>query len=230
MDHAEENIVKCPLVDALASPMTKSAIERIAGENYQNPRILLDQEYAKNNQIFLYQSDEGIQGFFMVGWSVIQCGGQELDTVFLGLSSVSGVQKGKGIGGKLYRAFVRDAQHWEAKTQRPLIWWFHTASSVVAHSWWKIASDIAPDSNGECSEDLLGKLSCIKAAHGMNRFGSKELPYLLKGYAKARYALSEVDRLSTLRAGLSEDLLVRLQVDERMGDRLLFVGRLPHNA
>jgi GNAT superfamily N-acetyltransferase len=215
------------LADALATVEVKTAIETISGENYQNAPVLLEQEYQKNNQIFLYREEEAIRGFFMVGWSVVRCAEDDQTCVFLGLSSVSPDYKGKGIGGRLYRAFMEDGRAWELAQGRQLVWWFHTASSVVARSFWKIASEIAPQPDGRCDDELLWILRCISQAYGMDAYASGSVPFLLRGYAKARYASSEVERLDALRAGAGEDLLSRLGVNERNGDRLLFVGRIP---
>jgi hypothetical protein len=215
------------LADALATAEVKTAVETIAGENYQNAAVLLEQEYRKNNQILLYREEGVIRGFFMVGWSVVRCGTDDHTCVFLGLSSVSPAYKGKGIGGRLYRAFMEDGRAWEFAQGRQLVWWFHTASSVVARSMWNICSEIAPQPDGRCDEELLRLIRCISQAHGMDAYASGSVPFLLRGFAKARYASSEVDRLETLRAGVGEDLLARLAVNERNGDRLLFVGRVP---
>jgi GNAT superfamily N-acetyltransferase len=215
------------LPDALAELEIRAAIETIAGENYQNAPVLLGQEYRKNNQIFLYREDGAIRGFFMVGWSVVRCAADDQPCVFLGLSSVSPAHKGKGIGGRLYRAFIEDGRAWELAQGRQLVWWFHTASSVVARSWWNIASEIAPQPDGRCDDHLLAFLRCISRAHGMDTYASESQPFLLKGYAKARYASSEIERLNALRADAGEDLLSRLGVNERNGDRMLFVGRIP---
>jgi hypothetical protein len=221
------NISTLLLSDALADIEVKAAIEAIAGENYQNAPVLLEQEYQKNNRIFLYREQGVIRGFFMVGWSLVRCAAQDQPCVFLGLSSVSPAHKAKGIGGCLYRAFIEDGRAWELAQGGQLVWWFHTASSVVARSWWNIASEIAPQPDGQCDDHLLGLLRCISRAHGMDAYASESRPYLLRGYAKARYASSEVARLNALRANSEEDLLSRLGIDERNGDRVLFIGRIP---
>jgi GNAT superfamily N-acetyltransferase len=224
-------IQKIPLAEARSASSVLGEIESIAALNYSNAPVLMAQEYAKNNQIFLYRDpaveDHAIVGFFMVGWSVIQCGAQSLDSVFLGLSSVDPDRKGQGIGGQLYRAFFADARHWELEHGRRIVWWFHTASSVVAQSIFHIAPECAPQPDGSCSPELLDLLLCIRRSYGMEPYAAPGVPYLLRGYAQTRYADSEVARLRALRAAVPDDLLARLSVDEASGDRLLFVGRVP---
>lgn len=223
----DPSIRRVSLTEALDTQTIRQEIERIAGENYRNAPLLLEQEYYKNNQVYLYSVDGKVQGFFMVGWSRIGLEDDGFDSVFLGLSSVSPQFKGQKIGGSLYRAFVADAQQWQVAEQREAICWFHTASSVVAQAWWKITDQIVPQPDGQCSGDLLTKLERIKSEYGMKYFASLEYPFLLRGYAKARYSSDETDRLNQLREGREDDLLSTLNVNEANGDRLLFVSRIP---
>jgi hypothetical protein len=214
------------LSDALTMPTTRRAIEDIAGENYANAPILLDQEYLKNNKIYLHHDGEGqIDGFFMVGWSELI--GIEGKTVFLGLSSVSNRAKSKGIGKSLYRAFFDGAAEWARSTHGQVAWWFHTATPVTANAIWNMVPYTIPRQDGSFTESDRHLVEIIKEHYGMLPYTCSSHPFVLRGYAKARYALDEVQRIGAYFAGGHEGhLLNRLAIDERNGDRVLFVGRI----
>jgi hypothetical protein len=214
------------LSDALTTPATRRAIEDIAGENYANATILLEQEYEKNNKVYIHQNEAGqLDAFFMVGWSKVD--GIEGQTVFLGLSSVSNRAKARGIGKSLYRAFLGDAAELVQSTDINVTWWFHTATPVVANAFWNIAQEMAPRPDGSFSESNRRIVEIIKEHYGMDAYTCCSHPFVLRGYAKARYALDEVQRIGAYFTGTNEDhLLKRLAIDERNGDRVLFTGQI----
>ena len=212
------------LASALESEDTRQSIREITQQNYANVPVLLEQEYRKNNQIYLHRDyDRRIDGFFMVGWDTVA--GIEGKTVFLGLSSVAQTAKSKGIGGKLYRSFFHDAAEHATNTGETVVWWFHTATPIVANAIWKIAPHVVPTANGEYAGQDARDIALIKSSYGMASFGSENHPFVLRGYAKARYADDEVNRLGSL-FGQEDHLLRRLSIDERNGDRMLFLGRV----
>jgi len=212
------------LASALESQDIRRSIEEITQQNYANAPVLLEQEYRKNNQIYFHRDDDcKIDGFFMVGWDTVV--GIEGKTVFLGLSSVAQTAKSKGIGGNLYRSFFKDAAEHASNTGETVVWWFHTATPIVANAFCKIAPHIAPTANGEYAAQDARDIALIKSSHGMASFGAESHPFVLRGYAKARYADDEVNRLGSL-SGQEGHLLKRLSIDERNGDRMLFLGRV----
>jgi hypothetical protein len=214
------------LSDALTTPSMRRAIEDITGENYANAPILLEQEYEKNNKIYLHQDEAGqLDAFFMVGWSKVD--GIEGQTVFLGLSSVSNRAKARGIGKSLYRAFFDDAAEFVQSTGMNVTWWFHTATPVVANSIWNIAQETSPSPDGSFTESNRRVVEIIKAHYGMAPHTCTSHPFVLRGYAKARYALDEAQRIGAYFAsGHEGHLLNRLAIDERNGDRVLFMGQI----
>jgi hypothetical protein len=91
-------VLYIPLAEAVADTSIGADISSITAESYSNPGVLLSQEFAKNNQVYLSLSSEGqLEAFFMVGWSEINLHGAPIDCVFLGLSAVTAKRKGSGI-------------------------------------------------------------------------------------------------------------------------------------
>jgi hypothetical protein len=221
-----DSISLLDLSDALATPTARRAIEDIAGENYANASILLEQEYSKNNKVYIHQNDAGQpDAFFMVGWSKVD--GVEGQTVFLGLSSVSNRVKSRGIGKSLYRAFFDDAAESMRLTGIQVTWWFHTATPAVANAFWNIAQETVPRPDGSFNESNRRIVEIIKRHYGMDSYACSSHPFVLRGYAKARYALDEVQRIEAYFAGANQDhLLKRFAIDERNGDRVLFMGQI----
>jgi hypothetical protein len=65
-------ILLLPLAEALNNSSRRKAIEDITSGSYANPDVLLEQEFIKNNQVYLCMSeDDQIDAFFMVGWSTL---------------------------------------------------------------------------------------------------------------------------------------------------------------
>jgi hypothetical protein len=150
---------------ALSMPF-RSTIEEIAGESYANASVLLEQEYEKNNKIYIHRDQSGQpNAFFMVGWRKVD--GIDGHTVFLGLSSVSNRAKSMGLGKRLYQRFLNDATEVVRSTGVPVTWWFHTATPVVANAFWKISNDTTPRPDGGFTESDRHRIEVIKEAYGI---------------------------------------------------------------
>jgi hypothetical protein len=220
-----QHLTKLPLPKALEDSSIRNSILEITQESYSNPSVLLEQEFEKNNEIYMsFSSDERLDAFFMVGWSKLLLNARYVDCVFLGLSAVRAERKGGSLAVRLYRAFFSDADAVSMSSGLPVAWWFHTASPIVAGVMWRIASDIGPRMDGHLSISQQQLLTSIQAKHDFTRHRDVEIPFVLRGIAKARYAPLEVARLDSRRAR-QESPLEKWRVDEAAGDRALFVGQ-----
>jgi hypothetical protein len=224
---ATENISICKLglTSALDDQATRQAIETIANANYANSPVLLAQEYEKNNEIYLYRECDVVLGFFMVGWSRISC--ISGITVFLGLSCVDVSLKGRGTGKRLYHAFFTDAKKRRQTADEQIVWWAHTATPAAANGVWRVTGNVSPRPDGSYDEEHLRHLNCIEAHYGMARYRCQTHPFVLRGYAKARYDIAEIARIKEYQSRQDEQhLLVRLKVEESNGDRLMLIGEI----
>jgi hypothetical protein len=218
-------ILLLPLVEALNHSSHGHAIESITSDSYANPGVLLEQEFIKNNEVYLSISENGqLDAFFMVGWSTLQFLDQQIECVFLGLSAARSEHKGTRLVPCLYSRFFRDAESRAQNTGRPVAWWFHTASPIVAGLMWRLANDIGPSPDGIISDQQMQLLTAIQDKYNFLRYRDESVPYVLRKVAKARYVPSETARL-TSRSERRPSLLDQLQVREDYGDRMLFVGR-----
>jgi hypothetical protein len=218
-------ILSLPLVDALNNPSYSQAIENITSDSYANPGVLLEQEFIKNNEVYLSISENGqLDAFFMVGWSTLRFQDQEIDCVFLGLSAVKPEHKGTRLVPSLYSRFFSDTEIQAQSAGRAVAWWFHTASPIVAGLMWRLADDIGPSPDGIISDEQMQLLGAIQEKYGLVPYRDASVSYVLRQIAQARYAPSETARLAA-RSERHPSLLDKLQVREDTGDRLLFVGR-----
>lgn len=217
-------IRRMSLNEVLKSDDFKTAIEEIAAQSYSNPDVLLEQEFKKNNTAYLSIDANGkVQAFFLVGWSTLEVGDRERDCVFLGLSAVRKELKGGALAVSLYRAFFQDAKQYASKTGTSVAWWFHTASPIVAGVMWRVAPNIGPSKDGMMSSRHLELLNAIVKHFGFVPFQHPELPFILQAIAKARYSVTETARLGS-RLSRQASPLTGWNIQERAGDRLLFVG------
>ncbi len=218
-------IVKVALTTALADTETRQSIEEIARATYSNAAVLLEQEYKKNNEVYLFREDGTVLGFFMVGWSRVP--GMEGSTVFLGLSCVSAGLRGRGTGKVLYQAFLDDARLRHALTKEPIVWWAHTATPAAVNGFFRLAEGFSPRPDGSHQMSHLAHLDRIESHYGITPYRCETHPFVLRGYAKARYAEEEVGRIKTFKEGDGYDgLLARFHIDETAGDRLMLVGHI----
>jgi GNAT superfamily N-acetyltransferase len=229
MEPDNTSITCLPLNDALADGAIRNAIEKIANASYSNASVLLNQEYKKNNEIYVLRDSGQVYGFFMVGWSQIHC----IDgfTVFLGLSCVDAALKGRGVGKRLYEAFFKDALSRQSSTGRGIIWWAHTATPAAVNGVARIATDFSPRPDGTYKEEHFLHLNCIKAQYGMTEYRCETHPFVLRAYAKARYGGNETARIKEFKVTQGYgDLLANLRIDETAGDRLMLVGEIKASA
>jgi hypothetical protein len=217
-------IRRLPLADVLADLKYREAINAITAESYTNPEVLLEQEFHKNNVAYLWLDPQGVMlAFFLVGWSNTVVSGEELECVFLGLSAVRRQSKGGAIAISLYRSFFRDADELARETGRPVAWWFHTASPIVAGVMWRIMPETAPSPTGVLTDRQSVLLEAVSKQFAFTPFQDQVLPFVLRGLAKARYNPNETDRLATREARQASPLN-DWKIREMEGDRVLFVG------
>jgi hypothetical protein len=220
-----QRLLKLSLIDALAETSLKASISDITSESYSNPGVLLVQEFRKNNQIYLSLSPNGrLEAFFMVGWSEIVLHGQSIDCVFLGLSAATSMRKGSGLALTLYRRFFHDAIQAANVSNRPVAWWFNTASPIVAGVMWRLAKDIGPKPDGTLSARHQELLTSIQDRYNFSPFKDGQVPCVLRGFAQARYSPVEVARLSARRTKESS-ILDHWHINEAARDRVIFVGQ-----
>jgi hypothetical protein len=216
-------IERVSLEEALSSRTIRAAIEEITAQSYANPDVLLAQEFQKNNTAYLSLASAGeVEAFFLVGWSNISVDHVDYDSVFLGLSAVRPALKGGRHAVSLYRAFFNDAAK-RASSARPVTWWFHTASPIVAGVMWRIAPNIGPSRTGELSDRQLSLLQAIAQKHGFGQFQQPDHPFILRGVARARYSTDETARLAS-RESRHLSQISAWNIRESEGDRLLFIG------
>jgi hypothetical protein len=221
----ERRLLRLPLADAISNPAIEVAISKIASSSYVNYEVILSQELEKNTEIYLSLSkDEDVEAFFMVGWSTLRLHGQSIDCVFLGLSATTPAKKGGGLAISLYRRFLHDAVQTATLRRQAVAWWFHTASPIVAGVMWHLVDDIGPTPDGFLSSDHLDLLAAIQERYNFAAFKDQHIPCVLRRFAQARYSPAEVERLNA-RKEKTNTLLGRWQIDETVGDRVLFVGK-----
>jgi hypothetical protein len=139
------HILLLPLVEALNHSSHGQAIESITSGSYANPGVLLEQEFIKNNEVYLSISENGqLDAFFMVGWSTLQFLDQQIECVFLGLSAAKPEHKGTRLVPSLYNRFFCDAKSRAQNTGRPVAWWFHTASPIVKYNFLPYRDESVP--------------------------------------------------------------------------------------
>ena len=114
---------------------------------------------------------------------------------------------------------------WEQQSGRRLLLWATTATPVTYFAA-SIFSDLDPFLDGTYQTGHLNYVDAIRSKLALPERNSSSHPYVLRGVAKdTRYSQSEVLNILRFAATKNFDLLNKLHIDERRGDRLLMIGR-----
>jgi GNAT superfamily N-acetyltransferase len=195
--------------------------------SYENAELLLGQEYAKNGAAYFIRAGDGsLAAMFMVGCEHITGTGADLTAVYLGLSAVRDDQRGKGFAALLYRSFLNDAIAFERNTGAPLWLWGTTASPIVCVALWDVWGEAEPLPTGYMSHERIGVLENVYRVHEMDRHRDAKYAFVVRRYSEARYSDTERSRHAAFSDARGHAIISKFDIDEREGDRLVFVLRV----
>jgi hypothetical protein len=195
--------------------------------SYVDARPLLDRELRVNSIGYLLRGEQGrLRAFFLAGYGFPPQVGGEV-AVFLGLSACREDDKNRGLTIYLYRQFNRDAAAWEstyrqrlrlwATTGHPLIW--AICRRVWDVEWPRVDGTYSPEAE-QLAWELRRQLP--------DRYQRGEHPFICRQSATSTlYSDAEVLRCMDARRKLKQDIFGQFQIDERAGDRLLMLARVP---
>jgi hypothetical protein len=206
-----------PLHDELVALITPTYVDAPA---------FMEEEYRKNDRIYLLRDAAGaLAAFFLVGWQRMELDGVERQTVFLGLSAAR--ETGRGLARQLYAAFNADARAWQAQHGERILVWFTTATPIVCGVAWRIFSETEPRPDGTFSAKTAATARQVLRTRDLERKLDAAHPFVLRGAATTRYSASELTRIAAVDYEPAGALLSRLTIDERRGDRILFLAHVP---
>ena len=211
-------------------PSLRSEVANLVAPSYVDATAMLAREFEKNTTIYLLRDEAGVLvSFLMVGWGEIPAETGPVPSVYVGLSATSQGTKGSGQVRQVYQAFIEDAAEWERATGRRLLLWGTTATPSAYHAVNLIFAGVDPRADGAYSSEAVTHVPALRQALGVGSPGHDEHPFVLHGAAEnTRYSDAEYSRITAIARRNGFDLFDRLGVDERRGDRLLCVGRVPH--
>ena len=105
--------------------------------------------------------------------------------------------------------------------------WYRTATPFGLYPAHALLRDGFPTADGGSSPRALADLRELRIAHGIPESMPSDHPFVVRGYAGARYNEAESQFIAAYRQAHGDDLLERLSVSEPRGDRLLMLGYVP---
>ena len=126
----------------------------------------------------------------------------------------------------LWSQFLEDCRAAVGPTKR-LLAWYRTATPLGLLPARSLLHKSEPNDNGSISELGLGIVRELRATHSMPASAAGDHPFVVRSYAHARYNELECEFVAKWRERHPSDLIERLGVDERRGDRLLMFGYVP---
>jgi len=210
------------------------AIMQLVQPSYEDPTALLAREFEHCDTIYLARDDDdNLVAFFMVAWETLLFKGEALPTVYLGWTSASETARASRVVWRdffeqLYGSFFSDALNWEKESGRRLLFWGTTATPSGYFALQRGFVELEPRIDGEYSAEGAEIAGLLRRRMGITDQVSECHPFVLHGVAAdTRYSAKEAERIELICRKKSFTLFKELGVEERDGDRLLFICRLP---
>jgi hypothetical protein len=198
----------------------------IVRESYADPDAVLAAALADADTAYLgFDDSSELESFFLVRKSgpTISSGSGPKPTMYLGLSATRGDSKGSGRIVRLYRRLILDAQSDPALASA--IAWGTTATPVAFAVVQSLFTEVEPRPDGEFTTQ--GAHAAAQLVRGLGREPDPNQPFVIRGLASYRYASAERERIAHITHKKRFTLFDRLGIDERRGDRLLLVCKVP---
>lgn len=202
-------------------------IERLVAPSYEDPTALIAREFEHCDTLYLARNENDcLISFFMVAWEGIKIRNALAPSVYLGLSATSQDTKNTGIVRQLYTNFISDGADWERRNNCRLLLWGTTATPSAFFAVQTLFAEAQPDLEGgfsfEAAEIALHLRQQL--CFSVDRLD----PFVLRGVAlNTRYSPKELARIDLICKKRNFLLFERLGINERNGDRLLFICRIP---
>jgi hypothetical protein len=205
-------------------------IADLIAHSYVDPTALLEREFEHNDLLYYVRDDEGrLVAFFMVARERLTIDGRSIPAVYLGLSATSRDTKGSGRVRRLYASFIAEARGWQRALDRPLLLWGTTATPSAYHAADLLFDCLEPGRDGACSREGAAAANALRGRYGLGP--AHEHPFVLPAVAAGtRYSPDEESRIDSICQQREFDLFARLGVNQRRGDRLLLVCRVPERV
>jgi hypothetical protein len=210
-------------------PALRAEITDLVTPSYVDARAVLAREFEHNDVAYLARDIGGrLVAFFLVAWEDIPIEGQLTPTVYLGLSATSQSTKGTGTVREAYSAFIADAVAWEQEQGRRLVLWGTTATPSAYNAVRLLFADLQPLPDGGFSPTQVAAVARFRECLGVGPPAADEHPFVLRGVAaNTLYAPEESARITRISRDKQFRLFDLLGIDERRGDRLLLLCRVP---
>ena len=201
-------------------------IRELVTPSYVDPSALLARELAHCDTLYARRGDDGrLQTFFLTANERIETPLGPIPTVYLGLSAARADLKNTGVVRSVYVRFLDAAAAWEQATGERLLLWYTTATPSAYHASRLLFTGGEPSLNGEFSEEGAKIALALRRRLGVV---DHDHPFVLPEIAtNTRYSPAEVARIDRVVTKSGFTLFRRLDIEEKRGDRLLAIARVP---
>ena len=144
---------------------------------------------------------------------------------YLGLSVIDRTRAVRGAITRLWSRFLQDARR--SAGAGVVLAWYRTATPFGLYPARFLLRNAVPRSCGAVDSNEVGVVRELRQAFDVPDSAPTEHPFVVRGYAQARYNESETSFIAARRRGRRKDLLNKLDVQEERGDRLIMFGYVP---
>lgn len=212
----------------------RQSMLQLVQPSYENPTAVLAREFEHCDTIYLAKdAEDNLFAFFMVAWETLMIKGDALPAVYLGWTGASERARTAGVVwrdfyAQLYGSFISDAVNWEKKSGRRLLFWGTTATPSGYFALQRGFVELEPRIDGTYSTEGAEIARHLRQRMRIVNQEAESHPFVLHGVATdTRYSQKEAERIEQICRKKGFTLFKKLGVEERNGDRLLFICRLP---
>jgi hypothetical protein len=191
---------------------------------YVNPEVPL--QYALDREathVYLASVGARLAGFFFarIPEQILQ------DRPRIGYMGLTAAVNGgdQRLARRLWKKYL---DHARRQNNGREIWvWYRTASPFGLYPCHSLLRDGEPRLDGSFSSEGAALIGDIRLHYGLPADRAETKPFVVRGFASARYTEHEKDRIERFSRPEAARLFHDFGIDEANGDRLLMIGRIP---
>ena len=201
-------------------------ILELSQPSYEDASVVLAAALSNYDTVYLSRDDDDkLISFFMAGHEDVYIAAQSVPTIHLGWTCAAQETKGLGAARLLYSQFIDDSLKLQKSKGESLLLWGTTATPIGFYLYHKHFVGVQPGYDGTYPGTVIEVAEALRRRLGV--ISTNANPFVLPGISKARFSQDEIRRIKEISANKAFTLFKDMGIDERNGDRLLVVCRLP---
>lgn len=204
-----------------------AALSEVARPSYDELGTLVSGLFARQTDVYVARAGAEVAGFLGVRREDLEIGGRVSPSWYLAPGITADAWRGRGILRHLFGALIADVHAWEREHRERLLLWGRTTHPAMYLALEAQFAELEPRRDGSYSDFGRAFAAAVRRVYGLPDPPPGRHPFFLPAVARWRYTRFEHERAQSAGRRRGLDLLERLGVDERRGDRMALLFRAP---